>query len=318
MLCELDNWRVARHVAVRSLNLSVSVLPTVVARAPNHLGDGVMAIPALRALTRLSSKLIVVAPGWGPDLYRSIDCEVVARDVRPEGDVAVLFPPSFRVAWELRHISRRVGVAGDWRRALLTDVVKPMTHRVDTYAALVNKIGGQVLGPPSYPIMGQDSVPDVPVGHIGINPLSVSGETVQWGGFQALAKALEQDIVYYAGPGEEELLAPFTDGHMAKVGLPLPDFAAALSRCAVFVTNDSGAAHFARAVGCPTVVIYGSTIPSVTGPMGSVAVEMEGATLDCRPCYKKQCRVGGTPCLDIDVGLVLKTVRRLLPEIDER
>ena len=84
--------------------------------------------------------------------------------------------------------------------------------------------------------------------------------------------------------------------------MSLPAFAAALRRCAVFVSNDSGAAHFARACGVPTVVVHGSTTARRTGPAGAVPVE--GPDLPCRPCYRKSCPFPAIPCLDVSVASV--------------
>ena len=279
-------------------------LGRVYARAPNHLGDGVMALPALTALRRACDTLIIAAPAWGEALYRDLDATVIPRGSAPEAELAVLFPPSFRVAWEARAIPRRVGVRADWRGALLTDVVDPgVGHRAEEYAALVARLGLTAEGAPSYPARADDERGvDVPEGHLALNPLSPSGAPVMWRGFEALIEAAPGPVVVYVGPGER------WDGPgEVRVGLPLPTLAASLRRARALVSNDSGVAHFARAAGVPTVVVYGSTAPARTGPAGSVAVE--GPALACRPCYKKRCPYPGVPCLEISPETVLAAVR---------
>lgn len=283
--------------------------PHVVARCPNHLGDGVMALPALHALTRVASRLTIQAPRWGADLYRDVAGEVVERGPARAGDVAVLFPPSFRVAWQARRLRRRIGVASDLRRWLLTDVVAEGRHRRDTYAALVAVLGARVDGPPRYGLRGDEEAPDVPPGHLGLNPVSASGAVVEWRGYGELAASADRPVVFYGGPGEEDRVRALAGDHPVRAGLPLPAFAAALGRCAVFVSNDSGAAHFARACGVPTVVVHGSTTPERTGPAGAVAVE--GPNVACRPCYAKRCR-HSLECLDIAVSRVRSAVDRAL------
>ena len=276
----------------------------VYARAPNHLGDGVMALPALTALRRVCDTLLIAAPAWGEALYRDLDARVIPRGVAPEAELAVLFPPSFRAAWEARRIPRRVGVRADWRAALLTDVVEPVAgHRAEEYAALIAPLGLTVAGAPRYAARAEDDHGvDVPEGHLALNPLSPSGAPVMWRGFQALIEATEGPVVVYVGPGER------WDGPgERRVGLPLPTLAASLRRARALVSNDSGVAHFARAAGVPTVVVYGSTAPARTGPAGSVAVE--GPALACRPCYKKRCPYPGVPCLTISPETVLSAVR---------
>jgi len=48
----------------------------------------------------------------------------------------------------------------------------------------------------------------------------------------------------------------------------LPDLAALLTHCCLYVGNDSGTTHLAAAVGCPTVAIFGPTDPARYGPRG--------------------------------------------------
>ena len=247
----------------------------IIARAPNHLGDGLMALPALTALSRLAKRFEIQAPSWGRVIYRDLRAEVVVRGPMGKADVAVLFPPSFRVAWEARHASRRVGIASDWRRFLLTDVVPAGTHQRDTYRALVEAVGANVSGYPQFAATLAKQKIDVPSGHIGLNPVSQAGAVREWQGYGQLAKRLNRPVVFYGGPGEESRVQRQSLQFPTRVGLPFDAFAAALSRCALFVSNDSGAAHFARACGVPTLVIYGSTTASRTGPPGAYAVEVQ-------------------------------------------
>ena len=50
-------------------------------------------------------------------------------------------------------------------------------------------------------------------------------------------------------------------------GLPLPELAAVLRQCALFVGHDSGISHIAAAVGTPSVLLFGPTDPAVWAPM---------------------------------------------------
>jgi heptosyltransferase-2 len=143
--------------------------------------------------------------------------------------------------------------------------------------------------------------------------VSVSGDVREWLGFRELADVLAVDrpVVFYGGPGEERRVQEVAGRHPVKIGLSLPAFASALNRCALFVSNDSGAAHFARAVGAETLVIFGSTTWTRTGPSGSLAVE--GPPLGCRPCYGRRCEIRSpAPCLDIPLARVLGRVELAL------
>lgn len=280
----------------------------IAARAPNHLGDGVMALPALEALARRGA-LTIYAPPWAADLYRDVPARLAPRGPM-KGDVAVLFAPSLRAAREARGIPRVVGTPTDHRRWLLTDVVTEGPHRRDTYRRLAEAVGARVQGPPRWTVRPDDPRPELPAGHVGLNAVSVSGAVREWPGFLALADRLGQPVVFYGGPGEEARVAAVAGPFPRAVGLSLPAFAGALQRCAVFVSVDSGAAHFAAAGGVPTVVVHGSTASEGTGPAGSFGVE-PAAGPACRPCYRQRCRYG-LECFDIPVEAVVERVREVL------
>ena len=89
--------------------------------------------------------------------------------------------------------------------------------------------------------------------------------------FAALFHALERGPlpgavpVVFAGPGEAEramaepLLAALPDAIDLVGRLSLPEVAACLARCALFVGNDSGLMHLAAAAGAPTLGLFGPT-----------------------------------------------------------
>ena len=52
---------------------------------------------------------------------------------------------------------------------------------------------------------------------------------------------------------------------------------------------DSGLAHFAAALGHPTVMVFGATDPALTGCQGPLARNLAGAE-PCSPCLSRRCR----------------------------
>ena len=283
-----------------------------VVRAPNHLGDAVMSLPALAALAALGP-LEVQGPGWLPVLVHGLGISTSAPGTLPRGvDEALLFAPSLGAAWAARRARRRVGTPSDGRRWLLTDPIQPRIHRAGTYAAVAEAVGAQVVGEPRIELPGGAVAPEVPAGHVGLNPVVAGGPSRAWPGFGVLADALIAlglPVVFYAGPGELRALEAIAGGHPIQAGLSLPSFALILQRCAVFVSNDSGAAHFARAVGAEVVVVYGSTSPGCTGAAGAVAVR--GPALPCAPCYRPGCPLD-RGCLQIEPERVLRAVQGIL------
>jgi heptosyltransferase II len=266
-----------------------------------------MALPAMHALARIG-RLEIFAPAWGGDLYRDVPARVRPRGLVPPVDAAVLFPPSLRAALETLGARERIGTATDHRGPLLTRIVAEGPHRFDTYRALAGAVGARADGPPSWPGREGDPVADVPAGHVGLNPVSVSGDVREWPHFGALAQRLRGPVVVYGGPGEGPRVAARAGGRPTRIGLSLPAFAAALRRCALFVSNDSGAAHFARACGVRTLVLYGSTRPERTGPLGAHAIV--GPAVGCAPCYRQRCR-HALECFDFGLDEVVARIEAL-------
>jgi len=257
-------------------------MTTFAARAPNHLGDGVMALPAMHALAALG-ELTIYAPTWARDLYRDVDARVVPRGEMARADVSVVFSPSFRAAWQARRCRRRVGTPSDGRSFLLTDRVREETHMADTYAALVKCVGGLAAGYPQWRARSADPDADVPEGHVAIQPVGATLGSREWRGFSRLAQRVEAPVVWYAGPEQEKALATWAPpDSIQRVGLPLPALAAALNRARAWVSIDTGPAHFARACGVPTVCIHVSTSARASGPLGGISVASGVSEGACR------------------------------------
>lgn len=70
-----------------------------------------------------------------------------------------------------------------------------------------------------------------------------------------------------------------------------------LSAAQAVVSNDSGLMHIAAAVGCPLVVVYGSTSPAFTPPLAA-AVQVLQVPVDCGPCFQRECPLGHLKCLE--------------------
>ncbi len=81
-------------------------------------------------------------------------------------------------------------------------------------------------------------------------------------------------IAVLGGPGEQEraMAAPVLAGLPDAVDLvgqlDLPEAAALLSRCALYVGNDSGLMHLSAAAGTPTIGLFGPTPASEYAPVG--------------------------------------------------
>jgi heptosyltransferase-2 len=132
----------------------------VVVRAPNWLGDAVMALPAMTAVRRTfprSTLTVAARPAIAPIFEEATSASVdEVLPVEPKSeirmlrsgrfDLAILLPNSFRSAWVARRagIPHRWGLAASARSALLTRRVRPprgTVHQSARYLALMEGLG---------------------------------------------------------------------------------------------------------------------------------------------------------------------------------
>ena len=133
----------------------------LVVRAPNWLGDAVLALPALESLraalpgTHITiAALASIAPMFHEDTSAAPDAVLAINDRAKEAklladgrfDAALLLPNSFRSAWDARRagIRERWGMSANLRRRLLTRAVKRprgRVHHSTYYLALIRGLG---------------------------------------------------------------------------------------------------------------------------------------------------------------------------------
>lgn len=70
-----------------------------------------------------------------------------------------------------------------------------------------------------------------------------------------------------------------------------------LAACHTVISNDSGLMHVSAAVGCNIVAIYGSSSPEYTPPL-TERLKIVHTSIECRPCFKRECPFGHLDCLN--------------------
>ena len=97
----------------------------------------------------------------------------------------------------------------------------------------------------------------------------------------------------------------------------LAELVAILSLVDLLVTNDTGPAHIASALGRPTLVIFGPTNPLTTRPFSSFG-EIVRVPPDCAPCMLRDCPIDHRCMTAITPADVFARAKALLSDESDR
>lgn len=156
---------------------------------------------------------------------------------------------------------------------------------------------------------------------LGLSP-GANWETKRWPAerFAGLARRALQEGMQVAVQGSAsesvlgKLVAQLAPGTVDLSGkLDLRALGGFISLCAAFVANDSGPMHIARALGVPTLAVFGSTDPAMFDFTGH---QLLFAGVECSPCSffgRRRCPRGHFRCmLDLDEERAWGALRPLL------
>jgi heptosyltransferase-2 len=91
----------------------------------------------------------------------------------------------------------------------------------------------------------------------------------------------------------------------------LAELVAILSQVDLLITNDTGPAHIASALGRPTLVIFGPTNPLTTRPFSPLG-EILRQPPECAPCMLRDCPIDHRCMTAITSGEVFERARQAL------
>jgi heptosyltransferase-2 len=256
-----------------------------------------------------------------------------ARRLRERGyDLAVLPHRSLRTGVVARaaRIPIRVGFEGTAAGLFCTDRVRDegLTF-LEREAGLVRALGGQSAPIKLSPTAEQRAQAETALDKLGLRGARIAAlspgsewQTKMWPAerYADLARALDARGLrpLLLGSPREVALA---DAIRAQAGVPVASAAGnsvgeslgLLSRASLAVGGDSGLLHAARALGVPTVMLFGPTAPEahVWEPSSRVV----NLRLDCSPCSdhgQRRCPLGHHRCLrDLGVERVLDAAAAL-------
>ena len=293
----------------------------IIVRWPNWLGDTLMARGFLSSLRAAGPQVRIAAIAPAPFLallasdgafdeaWARDDAALDARARAFRPDAMFVLPPSFSSAWFAMRSGApvRVGFRGDWRGALLTHAIsRPMRgelHLAREYQSLGEPFGLRAVPfAPLRPVAsaGDAAAAAVVRGAVVLAPGAAYGPAKRWPAERYVAvgqRARSQGWpVAVCGASEDAELADaiagaIGDGAVALAGrTSLQGIAAALRDARVVLSNDSGFAHLAAAVGAPTVTVFGSTSSAWTAPLGAARILQHPPV--CSPCFQRNCAIG--------------------------
>ncbi|MEW6335107.1 MAG: lipopolysaccharide heptosyltransferase II [Thermodesulfobacteriota bacterium] len=255
-------------------------------------------------------------------------------------DCAILLQNAIEAAILARiaGIPRRAGYNSDGRGLLLTHSVRRTrairrVHQIDYYLRMVEALGcrpaertvhlhpaGDYAGISErffreWGIRAGDPL-------IGVAPGAAYGPAKKWfpDRFASVVDRLLDETggqaILFGSDGDRESTAEVNNHARHRLidaagRTNLREAIALISRCDLFISNDTGLMHIAGALGIPMVAIFGSTNPETTSPAGAMSVVIH-RDVDCSPCLKPVCPTDFRCMERIGADEVYGAARRLM------
>lgn len=92
----------------------------------------------------------------------------------------------------------------------------------------------------------------------------------------------------------------------------MPELIGLLAECDLLVSNDTGPAHVAAALGTATLTIFGPTNEFETSPTGRRAELIRADNIECARCMHRDCPIDHRCMTRLEINAVLERVQKLL------
>lgn len=276
----------------------------------------------------------------------------LGRRLRGQFDCAYVLPNSAKSALIpfLARIPVRVGYQGEMRWGLLNRrLPNPDKLQRPPMVAFYTALAGAQVGQ-GLPVRNTTLAPAAPQLRVDAHRVSAVlathklkerqylvmapgaefGPAKRWPAshFSALAEHLSSPVVLLGSAKEKPLCDAIVQGvsspraihlHNLAGKTSLDDALALISAAQAVVSNDSGLMHVAASLSVPQVALFGSSSPLHTPPLNDKArvvwLKQDAQylpPLDCAPCFKRECPLGHTRCLnDISPERVLDLIANL-------
>lgn len=264
-------------------------------------------------------------------------------------DLALLFQNAFEAALIpfLAGVPLRLGYATESRQPMLTHPVelpewRSSKHEVFYYLYLVTALEQQLYGTSTICEADPDASLEVSQARrseatkllasfgikdeqslVALCPGSINSRAKRWSAesYASLADRLleQRRQVVIVGSANETDVAREVMSRMRRQAIDITgktsidQLTAILANVDLLVTNDTGPAHIAAALGRPTLVIFGPTNPLTTRPLSGKA-EILRHPPDCAPCMLRDCPIDHRCMTAITVDEVMERSEVLLKQ----
>ena len=259
------------------------------------IGDFLLACPSIERLGR-EGAVELLGRKERLELAVAGGIAEAAHELESVGFDSVFDGPTQKLHNFLRSFHRVVIWMADQDGGIRRGLEECNVEKIDIYAGLppegwtrhASEYYLDCLGMPNGPEFRLAIAPGPEHYDIVIHPGSGSADK-NWSleNYLALANELESSgrkIAWCLGPAELERetsdFSRIPRGARRIEMDSLVDVATHLAAARQFIGNDSGLAHLAAAVGCPTIALFGPTNPSVWAPRGCRVLKFEEARSD--------------------------------------
>jgi heptosyltransferase-2 len=261
-------------------------------------------------------------------------------------DLAIVFPNSFESALvaKLGKVSRRFGYAKEGRSFLLTNAAKipawkNKQHEVFYYLNLIAQIENEISGAktvlqnePRFDLTVSEERKRLARNFLEENGVDLSKKFVAFcaGSTNSNAKRWQTEsyaelndkiqtelgasVILIGAQNESDVSFEVAEKSKIKPIIltgrtDLAEATAILSVCGLLVSNDTGPAHVAAALGTKTITIFGPTNPLTTKPWNS---EIVYKNVECAPCMLRECPIDHRCMTRISAAEVFEIAERKL------
>ncbi|MDZ4742293.1 MAG: lipopolysaccharide heptosyltransferase II [Verrucomicrobiota bacterium] len=300
----------------------------ILIRVPNWLGDAIMAMPAVSLIKhgRPDTHVTILTRENLSDLWHGFkDADSIITIKKGESsnriahkletehfDVSITLPNSTSSALPafFAEIPRRVGYRGKWRKLLLNQTIpesrrhKNDEHQMLDYIGIAREIGADrnLIPLPQLRFEADITRFELPMQKIIIVASGAEyGSAKRWPAAkfaEACRLIALKEKVYFIFVGLEsdcerndKIIKSANVAASNLSGLTtLSELGAILQKATATLSNDSGVMHLSSALGIPTIAIFGSTDPVLTGPIGPKN-KIIHHQVECSPCFLRECPI---------------------------